>query len=102
MRRSATLISAALFALTMSAATSGAQTASGGEPFPPGGIADVLRARIGKSVTLGLRSGKDVAGTVSEVREGAVVVTHLQGRDFYDAIVRLDDVSSVELRLRDR
>jgi hypothetical protein len=80
----------------------GLATARADEPFPAGGIADVLKARIGKPVTLGLRSGKDVGGTVAEVRTDAVVLTRLQNRDFYDAIVRLDDVSSVELRMRER
>lgn len=92
-----TIVAVTVLTLGLGLATAGAD-----ETFPAGGIADVLKARVGKPVTLGLRSGKDVGGTVAEVRNDAVVLTRLQGRDFYDAIVRLDDVSTVELRLRDR
>ena len=83
-------------------ATAAAQGTPAGDAFPSGGIAEVLRARVGKPANVMLRSGKDVAGTVAEVRENTVVLTRLQGRDFYDAIVRLDDVVGVELRMRDR
>lgn len=71
---------------------------SGG--MPAGEIPDVLRARIGKPVTVLLRSGKEYGGTVAEVRGQSVVLKNLSGKEFYDALIRLDDVSAIELRNR--
>ncbi len=56
----------------------GAAAQGGDATMPAGEIPDVLRARAGKSVTLLLRSGKD----------------------FNDALVRIDDISAVEIRNR--
>jgi hypothetical protein len=75
-----------------------ADTPGGGSAIPAGEIPDVLRARSGKPVTLQLRSGKEYGGTVAEVRADSVVLRTLTGKEFFDAIVRLDDVSAVELR----
>lgn len=78
-----------------------AQGAGGAEtPFPAGEIPDVLRARAGKPVTLLLRSGKEYGGTVGEVRGQSVVVKSIAGKEFYDALVRIDDISAVEIRNR--
>jgi hypothetical protein len=75
--------------------------ADGGEAgIPAGDIPDVLRARVGKPVTLILRSGKEYGGTVGEVRGQSVVLKSLSGKEFYDALVRLDDVSAIEIRNR--
>lgn len=75
--------------------------AQGGDAgMPAGDIPEVLRARVGKPVTLLLRSGKEYGGTVGEVRGQSVVLKSLSGKEFYDAIVRLDDVSAVEIRNR--
>lgn len=73
---------------------------SGDVGIPPGDIPEVLRARVGKPVTLILRSGKEYGGTVAEVRGQSVVLKSLSGKEFYDALVRLDDVSAIEMRNR--
>ena len=70
--------------------------------FPPGGIAEALKARLGKPVTLHLASGTQIGGTIAEVRDHAVVVKGITGRDFSDALVDLDDVTAVEVRARER
>lgn len=77
-----------------------AQTAGDAAGIPAGDVPDVLRARIGKPVTLVLRSGKEYGGTVGEVRGQAVVLKSLSGKEFYDALIRLDDVSAIEIRNR--
>jgi hypothetical protein len=76
-----------------------AQTAGDGG-IPAGDIPDVLRARVGKPVTLVLRSGKEYGGTVGEVRGQAVVLKSLSGKEFFDALIRMDDVSAIEIRTR--
>ncbi len=70
--------------------------------FPPGGISEALKARLGKLVTLHLASGTQIGGTIADVRDHAVVVKGIVGRDFSDALVRLDDVAAVEVRARER
>ena len=70
--------------------------------FPAGGIADALKARVGKPVTLHLSSGTQIGGTVGEVRDHTVVLKNVTGRDFCDALVSLDSVSVVEVRARER
>lgn len=81
-------------------AVQAAAQGAGDGGIPAGDLPDVLRARIGKPVTLMLRSGKEYGGTVAEVRGQAVVLKSLSGKEFYDALVRLDDVSAVEIRNR--
>ncbi|MEW6273105.1 MAG: hypothetical protein AB1689_27830 [Thermodesulfobacteriota bacterium] len=87
-------------ALLPGAASAFAQATAGTTAMPAGEIPDVLRARVGKPVTLLLRSGKEYGGTVGGVREQSVVLRNLTGKEFYDAVVRLDDVSAVEVRNR--
>ena len=70
--------------------------------FPAGGIAEALKARIGKPVSLHLTSGTQIGGTVAEVRDHAVVVKGISGREFSDALVRLDQIAAVEVRARER
>ena len=79
-----------------------AQGTAGGDAsaMPAGEIPDVLRARAGKSVTLLLRSGKEYGGTVGDVRGQSVVLKSIAGKEFYDALVRIDDISAVEIRNR--
>jgi hypothetical protein len=60
----------------------------------------VLTALRDKPVTVLLRSGKEYGGTVAEVRSQAVVLRSIAGKEFYDALVRLDDISALELRNR--
>jgi hypothetical protein len=76
------------------------QTAASETAMPAGDIPDVLRARSGKAVTLLLRSGKEYGGTVGEVRGQSVVLKSIAGKEFYDALIRLDDISAVEIRNR--
>ena len=59
-----------------------------------------LESLVGKDVTLKLRSGQEIAGKVSEVGKTAVHVAQLKGMEFFDAVVRLDDVSVVVMRAK--
>jgi hypothetical protein len=81
------------------AATAAAEDAA---TFPPGGISDALRARVGKAVTLHLTSGTQIGGMVAEVRDHTVVVKAIAGRELSDALIALDQVAAVEVRARER
>jgi hypothetical protein len=68
--------------------------------FPAGGILEALKARVGKAVTLHLASGTAISGNVGEVRDHEVVIKGLSGREFSDALVRIDVIEAVEARSR--
>jgi hypothetical protein len=64
------------------------------------GIATLLKARVGAPVQLMLRGGGEVGGTVVKVGDDAVHVGQLTGKDFYDAVVALDAIAAVVVRVR--
>ena len=51
-------------------------------------------------VEIHLRGGGTLAGTVAAVGDHAVHLTQLAGKEFFDALVRLDDISALEVRVR--
>jgi hypothetical protein len=52
-------------------------------------------------VSLHLRSGLTLGGKVAGVEDHYVLLEGLTDRDFYDALVRIDDISALEVRARD-
>jgi hypothetical protein len=63
---------------------------------------DVLMERTGKRTTLRMQSGEDIEGTIVLVGNGLVHMTRLAGKEFYDAVVNIDRISAVIVRVRDR
>lgn len=65
------------------------------------GLFDKLAAdpRTGR-VTVHLRGGTSLTGTIGETGNHSVVIKALSGREFYDAYVRLDAVTAVEVQTR--
>ena len=60
-----------------------------------------LEKQVGKRVRLRLISGQDVEGTVVAVGTAGVHVGRLAGgMDFFDAVVRLDQIAAVIVRVR--
>ena len=59
-----------------------------------------LERQMGKRVRLRLISGQDVEGTVVAVGTASVHVGRLAGMDFFDAVVRLDQIAAVIVRVR--
>ncbi len=51
-------------------------------------------------VSIQLIGGKSYEGFVGEVRDVYVVITRLAGRDFYDALVRIDSIAAIEVQTR--
>jgi hypothetical protein len=64
-------------------------------------MADNLKAYVGKDVIVHLRSGKTVEGYAKSVGNGLVHLEKIAGRDFYDALIRIDEVSAIEVKFRD-
>jgi len=53
-----------------------------------------------KRVTLHLRGGAVIAGIVGEVAEHFVRIEELEQKEFFDALVRVDDIVALETRTR--
>ena len=71
---------------------------------PAQSIRDNLRrlAQKGKRVELLLKNGKSYKGKLGSVGDHAVVVTEIEGREFFDALLLLDEIAAIEVRVRDR
>lgn len=66
-------------------------------------MGDNLRhlAEAKKTVELVLRNGKSYKGKLGAVGDHSVVVTQIAGRDFFDALVLIDEIVAVEVQARD-
>lgn len=64
------------------------------------GIKEFLSANTGKRVTIKTDSGEALEGTVAKVGDHLLHIEKLSGKDFYDAVVRIDKISTVTIRVR--
>jgi len=63
----------------------------------------VLRRLEGKTVRLRLvGSGEEVVGKLQKVGKGLAHLSDLSGREFFDAVVRIDQVSAASVQVRGR
>ena len=62
---------------------------------------DNLKVYVGKDVLVHLRSGKTFQGYVKSVGDNFVHLEKLSGREFYDALIRIEDISAIEAKFRD-
>ena len=63
-------------------------------------VRSVLARQIDKRVTLVLAPGQELTGTVRSVGDGVVHLSELSGRDFFDAVVDLQKISAVLVKVR--
>ncbi len=63
---------------------------------------EVLTEHSGKVLALRLESGEEIEGTVTMVGNSLVQISKLTGKDFYDAVVSIDKISAVRMRIRNR
>jgi hypothetical protein len=63
-------------------------------------VRDVLVENMGKRVIVRMDTGENLEGTVSKVGDGLVHISKVSGKDFYDAVVRIDKISSVLFKVR--
>ena len=80
-------LGAALLAFALAA---GAQSAPSVEA--------TLNANVGKVVTLRLENGEDLSGTLAATSPVTVKLTALTGKEFYEAVVRIDRIAAVIVR----
>ena len=62
---------------------------------------DNLKMYIGKEVVIHMHSGKTFQGYVKSVGDNFIHLEKLSGRDFYDALIRIEDISAIEAKFRD-
>jgi small nuclear ribonucleoprotein (snRNP)-like protein len=65
-------------------------------------MGDLLTKLVGSSVEVTLRNGTAMSGKLAMVHQHLAVLASLKGKEFYDAVIRIDDVSAVTVRMRDR
>jgi len=63
-------------------------------------VESVLKAQSGKRVTLRMRSGQEISGTVRTVNGKLVQIGAVSGREFFDAVVPLESIDAVLIRTR--
>jgi hypothetical protein len=61
----------------------------------------VLAAQKGKRVTVRLRSGQEITGTVGNVTGKLVQFGAVSGKEFFDAVVPLEAIEAVIVRTKD-
>ena len=64
-------------------------------------VESVLAAQKDKRVTVRLRSGQEITGTVRNVTGKLVQLGAVTGREFFDAVVPLEAVEAVLVRTKD-
>ncbi|MBF0517218.1 MAG: hypothetical protein HQK97_08890 [Nitrospirae bacterium] len=65
---------------------------------PSATVKDVLTEQMGKRVSIKTDSGEALEGTVTTVGDQIVLIAKLTGKDFYDAVVRIDKITSIVLK----
>ena len=64
-------------------------------------LQDNLKTLIGKKVYVTLNSGKTFAGTVKVVGDHLMHLEKLDGKDYFDALIRIEDISAIDTRFRE-
>jgi len=65
-------------------------------------VADLLGRLVGTTVEVSLRNGTTLSGKLTKVNQNLAVIAELSRKEFYDAVIRIDDVSAVTVRMRDK
>ena len=64
-------------------------------------LPDNLKTFVGKRVSVTVASGSTFTGFVKEVGEHLVHLEKLDGKDFFDALIRLENITAIEARFRE-
>ena len=64
-------------------------------------VENVLAAHKGKRVSVRLRSGQEISGSVKHVTPRLVQIAAIAGKEFFDAVVPLEAVEAVLIRTKD-
>lgn len=64
------------------------------------GIRENLFLNVGKRVAVRISAGDAIEGTIVRVGDQSVQLSKLSGRDYYDAIVRIDRIEAIIFKAR--
>jgi len=64
------------------------------------GIRENLFLNVGKRVAVRITAGDAIEGTIVRVGDQSVQLSKLSGRDYYDAIVRIDRIEAIIFKAR--
>ncbi len=59
-----------------------------------------LKSLIGKKVYVALDSGQTFAGFVKEVGNQLIHLEKLDGKDYFDALLKIENISAIDTRFR--
>lgn len=62
---------------------------------------DNLKSLMGRNVYVTLSSGKTFAGYIKEVGDHLVHLEKLDGKSYFDALIRIEDISAIDAKFRD-
>lgn len=62
----------------------------------------VLERQVGKRVAVVLSTGQEMNGVVVKVTRDVLHLSELTGREFFDAVIPLDRINAVVIRVRSR
>lgn len=63
-------------------------------------IQSILSAHKGKRVTIKLKSGNELTGTVGEVNGHVAHLRELSGKEYYDAVTSLKSIEAIVIRTK--
>ena len=63
-------------------------------------LEDNLKTFIGKKVSVTLDSGTTFSGFVKEVGTHLIHLEKLDGKEYFDALLRIEDISAIDTRFR--
>ncbi len=64
-------------------------------------IVNILEGQKGNKVTVKLVSGEELSGTVTNVTDKLLHLGQLTGKEFYDAVIPVNDVSAIIVRTKE-
>lgn len=63
-------------------------------------MADNLKSLTGKRIVVTLNSGKAFTGNVKEIGNHLVHLEKLEGKEYFDALILIQDISAIDTRFR--
>ena len=63
-------------------------------------LADNLKSLVGKKVSVTIVSGKTISGFIKEVGPHLIHLEKLEGKDYFDALIRIENISAIEAMFR--
>jgi hypothetical protein len=94
------LIVAVVIVALFSAVHLAAAAEEGTEFNPYVGMKENLLLNVGKRIAVRITAGELIEGTIVKVGDQSVQLSKLSGRDYYDAIVRIDRIEAIIFKAR--